>query len=86
MGWGGDVYNVNVHVKYLRYRCYVVTWGGVVTAKKPFGRHSGVGLNVGFTEKNFASKFEYSNALSRFSSFALAALCMDVVLETQNLQ
>ena len=46
VGWGGDV---NVHVKYLRYRCYVVTWGGVVTAKKPFGRHSGVGPNVGFT-------------------------------------
>ena len=27
-------------------------------------RHSGVGPNVGFTEKKFASKFEYSNALS----------------------
>ena len=66
--WGGVGGDVNVHVKYLRYRCYVVTWGGVVTAKKLFGRHSGVGPNVGFTEKNFASKFEYSNALSRFTS------------------
>ena len=25
MGWGVDV---NVHVKYLWYRCYIVTWGG----------------------------------------------------------
>ena len=30
-------------------------------------------------------KFQYSNALSRVTSFALAALCMDVVLETKTL-
>ena len=34
--------------------------GGSATATKSFGRNSGVRQNLGFTQKNFASHFEYS--------------------------
>ena len=42
--------------------------------------------NLGFTQKNFASLFEYSTVVPGCHAFALAALCMDVVLETQDLK
>ena len=38
--------------------------GGRATATKSFGRNSGVRQNLGFTQKNFASHFEYSTVVS----------------------
>ena len=84
MGWGGDV---NVHAKYLRYRCYVVTWVGwgvmlTVNVHVKYLRYRCYVVTWGGVDR----KFQYSKALSRVTSFALAALCMDVVLETKTLQ
>ena len=60
--------------------------GGSATATKSFGWNSGVRQNLGFTEKNFASLFEYSTVVPGCHALALAALCMDVVMEAQDLK
>ena len=99
-GVGGDVnahvkcircrcyvaYMGNVHVKCIRCRGYVayMGWGGMLT--KSIGRNSGVRQNLGFTQKNFASHFQYSTVVPGCHALALAALCMDVVLETQDFE
>ena len=53
---------------------------------KSFGENSGVRQNLAFTQTNFASHFEYSRVVPGCHALALAALCMDVVLETQDLE
>ena len=75
MGWGG---RVNVHVKCIRCRCYVAYMG--------WGGHVNVHVKCIRCQKNFASHLEYSTVVPGCHAHALAALCMDVVLETQDLE
>ena len=80
--WGAGGH-VNVQVKCIRCRCYVAYMGcggACQRSGKSFGR-KGVRGSL-----KIASHFEYSTVVPGCHALALAALCMDVVLETQDLE
>ena len=88
MGWSGAAReerkrrNIKICVAHVKH---IYQKGGSATAIKSLGRKSGVRQTLGFTQKNFASHLEYSIVVPGCHSLALAALCMDMVLETQDL-
>ena len=77
MGWSGAAREerkrrkIKIRVKHVKHSFSgrVYQKGGSATATKSFGRNSGVRQNLGFTQKNFASVFEYSTVVPRLQRY-----------------